>query len=191
MRTLGIDPGKNGFLCLLVDCGTAAEAAQGTMRFWPTPTIKVGKGTSNKQDYDVAAMRRILTDAAPTLVILEKQQAMCRADNERTQGTASSFSTGFGYGLWLGLIAGLGFCCQVVHPRTWQAKLLRDVQGTDTKARSITAAGRLFPTVDLRASDRCRKPHDGKADALLIAHYGRTYVAQEYAPIIELFADEK
>ena len=31
---------------------------------------------------------------------------------------------------------------------------------------------RQFPNVDLRKSERARKPHDGKVDALLIAWYG-------------------
>ena len=38
---------------------------------------------------------------------------------------------------------------------------------------SIIAAGRLFPSIDLRRSERARVAHDGKAEALLIAMYGR------------------
>lgn len=38
---------------------------------------------------------------------------------------------------------------------------------------SIKKAQELFPDVSLLASDRCKRPHDGLADALLIAEYGR------------------
>lgn len=163
MNVLGIDPGKDGFLCLLPRLSAPT--------FWPTPTVLLS-AKGSKCDYDVAAMRRILAETAADLVILEKQQAMPGSLHGRTQGTASSFSTGYGYGLWLGLIAGLGLRLVTVHPRTWQAKLCRDIPGDSTKARSIMAAGRLFPSVDLRATERCRKQHDGKADSLLLAYYG-------------------
>ena len=38
---------------------------------------------------------------------------------------------------------------------------------------SILKAGRLCPNVSLLATDRCFEPHDGLADALLIATYGK------------------
>jgi hypothetical protein len=161
LKIIGIDPGKDGFICLLGH----------TISFWPTPTIKIGKGDSQKRDYDVANMRAIILAAQPDLVVLEKQQAM-QGPEGRKQGVATTGQIMYGYGLWLGLIAGLGFRMVVVHPRTWQAKLLRDVQGESTKARSIIAAGRLFPTVDLRATERCRVAHNGKSDSLLLAYYG-------------------
>ena len=34
---------------------------------------------------------------------------------------------------------------------------------------------RLFPGVNLKATERCRKDHDGIAEALLIAEYGRRH----------------
>ena len=44
---------------------------------------------------------------------------------------------------------------------------------TDTKATSINAAQRLFPSVDFRRNEQCRKIDDNKVDALLMAEYGR------------------
>lgn len=166
MNIIGIDPGKDGFVCQLTD---------DLQRFWPTPTILIGKG--GKREYDVTSMRCILTAASPDLIVLEKQQAMPTELHGRKQGTASSFSTGYGYGLWVGLISGLGYRSIIIHPRTWQAKLHRDIPGDSTKGRSIIACGRLFPGVDLRATERCRTPHDGKADSLLLAYYGSLEVA--------------
>ena len=165
--TVGIDPGKDGFIC--------AIDSKGFLGAWPTPTLKIStKG--NKRGYDVAAMRRILVNASPDIVVIEKQQSMpgMLVKGKRVkQGVASSFSTGQGFGLWEGLVVGLGIKYMIVHPRTWQNVCIKDIPGDNTKARSIIAAGRNFPSVDLRKSDRCRIYHDGKADALNIAWYGR------------------
>ena len=166
MTVIGIDPGLDGYVSLVVGGDTDCQ---------PTPTLRVGKG--GKRDYDVAGMRRILLQWAtemgkPNIAVLEKQQAF------PGQGVSSTFSTGRGFGLWEGLVAGLGMPYTVVHAKTWQAKLLRDIPGDDTKGRSIIAASRLFPGVDLRKTPQCRKPHHGKADSLLLAKYGLLFLGE-------------
>lgn len=160
MNILAIDPGKDGFLCFMTDRGLA---------FFPTPTVKVGK---SKREYDTSAMRRTLREFGPCSVYIERQQAMRKSSNGRTQGTSSSFAIGLGYGLWQGLILGLGMPLTIVSPQQWQKVAFQGVSG-EGKERSIIAAGRLYPTVDLRKSELARKPHNGKADALLIAHWAK------------------
>lgn len=157
MIIIGIDPGKDGFIAILTDGGNP--------EFHPTPTIKISKG--GKRAYDTTEMKSILESADPDMVVLEKQQAM------PGQGVSSMFQIGLGFGLWQGIVIGLGFKIMIPHPRTWQKVMHRDIPGDDTKGRSILAAQRLFPDVDLRKSERARKPHDGKADSLLLAEYGR------------------
>ena len=44
---------------------------------------------------------------------------------------------------------------------------------TDTKAMSLLACKRIFPDIDLIDTERCKKPHDGKVDALLLMEYAR------------------
>ncbi len=51
--------------------------------------------------------------------------------------------------------------------------MLRGLPGKDTKTKSILAASRLFPRVDLRRTARSKVAHDGLTDALLIAEFGR------------------
>jgi len=46
--------------------------------------------------------------------------------------------------------------------------MVRDVEGTDQKARSVLAASRLWPALDLSL-----KKHHNRAEAALIAEYGR------------------
>lgn len=68
-----------------------------------------------------------------------------------------------------GIVSSLGMSYQITHPRTW-SKVMRDVEGTDLKARAIISAGRRFPDLDLSL-----KKHHNRADAALIAEFGRIY----------------
>lgn len=68
-----------------------------------------------------------------------------------------------------GIVSSLGMSYQITHPRTW-SKVMRDVEGTDLKARAIVSAGRRFPDLDLSL-----KKHHNRADAALIAEFGRLY----------------
>ena len=155
---IGIDPGKDG--------AVARYGADGDLYIELTPTVKV-----TKREYDVADMRRLLNSLAghATFAFLEKQQAW------HGQGVTSMFSIGQGYGLWEGLLVGLGIPYQVVRPQTWQREMLRDVQGKG-KARAILAATRMFPDTDFRRTPKCKGPHDGKCDAAMIAVYGHRYL---------------
>ena len=170
MIVVGIDPGKDG----AVACWSNVRTLPGHIVLPTvvcTPTIAAGKG--GKVEYDPDQMRNLLCASGADLVVLEKQQAFPK------QGVTSTGATMYGFGLWHGIIVGLMMSHVIVRPQTWQAVCLRDVQGSDTKTRSILAAQRLFPGVDLRVSERGRKPHHGKADALLMAWWGARHYAAE------------
>ena len=111
----------------------------------------------------MAAIRNLLFQARPNQVAIEKQHAM------PGQGVCSMFAIGEGFGLLSGIVAGLGFGLLHVPPKVWQADAHRGISGDNTKVKSIVAAQQLFPDVSLLASARCTKPHDGMADALMIA----------------------
>ena len=154
---LGIDNGLDGALVLLDSAGKVLHR-----RIMPTITVK-----DSKREYDEGAIVRLIRDWQPGHVILEKAQSMPE------QGVASTFSIGKGYGLIRGILAALEMPYTLAHPRTWQGVIFRDLPKSDTKAMSVIVAGRLWPAVDWRASDRCKKPHDGLTDAACIAEYGR------------------
>ena len=79
----------------------------------------------------------------------------------------------------------------LVQPKTWQGEIWNNQdmivsyktimrQGkecrqkvVDTKSTSINAARRLFPNIDLRKNERCKKTDDNKVDSLLMAEYAR------------------
>lgn len=86
------------------------------------------------------------------------------------QGTVSMFSFGQSYGFILGVLAALGIGVQLIPPGTWKKEF--SLIGKD-KAASIEVCKRLFPGVNLLATDKCRKDSDGMAEALLMAEYAR------------------
>ena len=90
------------------------------------------------------------------------------------QGLTSTLQTGKGFGILLGLLAGLEMPHQVVAAKAWQGKLFTGVKADlDTKIKSEIVAKRIFPSADFRKSDRARVAADGLTDAACIAEYAR------------------
>lgn len=85
------------------------------------------------------------------------------------QGVTSCFSFGESFGWLQGVLDAMHIPYELVRPQKWK----RVFSCTSDKNTSIAVARRLFPEVDLRRTTFCRKPHDGKAEALLIAEYAR------------------
>lgn len=158
MTAIGVDPGMDGAVAVLQE-GAIVDACLARQY-----VAKTGKGS--RQDYLPQEMSRLISKwASPsTLVVLERQGA------RPGQGTTSMFSTGMGYGLWIGILAALQVRYVLVHPSTWAAKLLKDSPG-EGKARAIHVCGRLLPELNL-VRPGCRKPHSGLADAGLLAYWG-------------------
>ena len=89
------------------------------------------------------------------------------------QGITSTFTTGMSFGLLQGVCVGLEVPVELVQARGWQKVMLAGMAQKDTKAASIKRCLELFPSVSLLATPRCKKPHDGMADALMIAEFGK------------------
>ena len=85
------------------------------------------------------------------------------------QGVTSCFSFGESFGWLQGVLDVMKIPYELVRPQKWKKMF----SCTSDKNTSIAVAQRLFPGVDLRRTPRCHKPHDGKAEALLLAEYGR------------------
>lgn len=145
----GIDPGKSGAIALI-----SGDLA----RVWDTPVASDGK----KSRYLLASMREILVASPNTMAFLEQAHAM------PGQGVTSMFAFGEGYGIWQGLLGGLQIPFEVVTPRAWKKEMLAGRPKGKSAAR--IRAQELFP--QLEPELRLVK-HDGRADALIIAEYGR------------------
>lgn len=167
MISVGIDPGLDGAVAKIV-FDSLGNWWEGNVEFYSVPVITKTKGKS-KRLYDEQGMGRLIRDlkhvAGDVFTTLEKAQPMPK------QGVSSTFSIGEGFGLWKGLLVGCEISHQIIHPRTWQKSVCKDVPG-DTKTKAILTAQRYFPKVDLRATERSKKPHTGRADALCMAIFG-------------------
>ena len=162
MIYIGIDNGLCGGVTVLDSDGNGSLKI---INKYLMPTIA---GKKSKREYNVPEMANILRPFAPenTFVILEFAQSMPK------QGIASSTKIGRGFGIWEGIIVALKLPYAIVHPRTWQKQMLSDINKKDTKQASAIIAHRLFPTENFKASERCKKDHDGLTDACLLAVYG-------------------
>lgn len=157
MIFVGIDPGLDG--------GIAFIEPNKKIVLHKTPII-------GGKDYDIQEMKNVIWFYKAV-----EADMFCTIENQISmpgQGLTSTLQTGKGFGIWLGLLAGLEIPYQVVAAISWQKKLFTGVKGNlDTKAKSEVIAKRLFPTADFRKSDRARVANDGLTDAACIAEYGR------------------
>lgn len=87
------------------------------------------------------------------------------------QGVSSTFNFGMNFGFIQGVLKAYGIPYELVTPQKWK----KEFSCTSDKNTSIEVCKRLFPNVNLKATDRCKKYHDGMAEALLIAEYGRRH----------------
>lgn len=177
---IGIDPGKTGAIVALTEAGDVLKHI--------TPTI----GTV----VDLVALIQILRDlnykgrdcADPPYAFIEDVHAIYGSSSGAT------FDFGFTCGAIQAAVASLCIPYTTVQPKVWQKEVYQGIPevrktpvvikkgnrkgqkkkgARDTKKMSLIAAKRLFPTVDFRKNEQCRKPHDGIVDAILIAEYGR------------------
>ena len=84
-------------------------------------------------------------------------------------GSAGNFGMNFGF--IQGVLKAYSIPYELVTPQKWK----KEFSCTSDKNTSIEVCKRLFPNVNLKATDRCKKDHDGIAEALLIAEYGRRH----------------
>lgn len=105
---------------------------------------------------------------------------------------SSTFNFGWIKGFLIGLLVAHKIPYTLVQPKEWQKEIWTNAdmvvhnkqiklkngkvvnrKEVETKATSINAVQRLFPKVDFRKNNRCRKVDDNKVDALLMAEYAR------------------
>lgn len=144
---IGIDPGQSGGIAAID--GDASHAV-------PMPL--------SGKDIDGHEIAKLLKNLTPSVVILEKVHAMPK------QGVSSTFKFGMGFGLVIGVCEALGIPYRLVTPQAWKKAVLAGT--TKDKDAAIAFVRRAYPTIDLTPG-RKRVPHDGIADAVCIAEYGR------------------
>ena len=161
MIYIGIDPGLSGAV------GVINESLPETLvTVHDTPTLEVDSSGKVRNKYNTAAMALLLEPFShpqhDVLVILEAVHSMPK------QGVASSFTFGEGLGMWKGIISAFGLTLEMPSPQRWKKAIMADM-GKDKDASRYKAI-QLFPSI---ASQLGRKKDDGRAEALLLAEYGR------------------
>lgn len=104
----------------------------------------------------------------------ENKQVVCYLEHVHAmpkQGVSSTFNFGMNFGFIQGVLRAYNISYELVTPQKWK----KEFSCTSNKNTSIEVCKRLFPGVNLKATDRCKKDHDGMAEALLIAEYGRRH----------------
>lgn len=152
MIVCGIDPGLSGGIAFIGGDPSAYRV--------PIKTQKIGKKT--KRYLDLVSIIKLLQDKKPDVVYIEKQQAMPR------QGVSSTFQTGFGYGIYIGLLVALNIKFVQVSPAMWKKTL--EVSKDKDLARA--RATELIPDLSHKWQ---KKVEDGVAEAAMIAYFGLSW----------------
>lgn len=88
------------------------------------------------------------------------------------QGVVSMFNFGQNFGFIQGVLKAYQIPFELVPPQKWK----KEFSVTSDKNTSIEVCKKLFPFVNLKATPRCKKDHDGMAEALLMAEYARRHL---------------
>ncbi len=143
---IGVDPGKRGAYAIMVT--KYDDVADIETKPWDDQKF-------------VDDMRQIVSDNGPDCVICTVE-AVHSLPHE---GVKSAFSFGKSCGYIEGVLRALQIPYQTVIPQKWK----KEWSLTNDKKQSIETCKKLYPSLSLRASERCRTDSDGLAEAALIA----------------------
>ena len=101
--------------------------------------------------------------------IIEKVHSM------PSQGVSSMFTFGMGYGMVRMAFTANDIPYQLVTPQAWKKHVLVGLE--KDKSATINYVARKYPKVNL-VPGRKKTPHDGIADAVCIAEYGKTLIRE-------------
>lgn len=148
---IGIDPGLTGAMAVLSPTGDLEHLAD-------LPVIRDGKLSW----IDGGRLQSLLIDALigrQARVIIERVGPMPR------QGVSSSFHFGMVFGSILSVCQARHLSIELVTPAVWK----RALGLSSDKRASLDKARLLYPTAELNLAK-----HDGRAEALLLAHWSLT-----------------
>lgn len=147
MIIIGIDPGLTGAIAILSDLPHVEPSIE---------DMPVADGS-----IDPAGLSALLANYDDArMAYVERVSAMPK------QGVSSTFKFGTGYGMVLGVLAALEIPYALVTPGVWKKAYGLSSDKEQCRARAL----QLFPAL---AGDMKRKKDHGRAEALLIAEWGR------------------
>ncbi len=153
MIICGIDPGVTGGITFMSERHLICKPV-------PIETYRVAGKT--KKFLAVASIVELLDDNSPSMIFIEKQQAM------PTQGVVSTFRTGLGYGIYLDLIVADGSKYLVFRQQVSKT----DLDVTTDQHQATHTPPKLMPDASVCWEKRSQ---DGIAESALIAYWGMNY----------------
>lgn len=157
MIIAGIDPGKTGALAIL--------HPDNSVEFFDVPRIVLKGKDKPAWSQWASEWGTVLNLASPDMVVIEGVAA------RPGQGVTSMFSFGQSLGFAHGIVSSVTSCpVHFVTPSVWKAKL-----GllNSNKGASREKCRTLFPST---VASLTRVKDDGRAEAALLAHYGRKFL---------------
>lgn len=149
---IGIDPGRSGALAFV-------RGSQFPPILFDMPMKKV----MNRHEVDGVALGEVLSKWRTfcSVAVIEHVHSM------PSDGVASAFIFGLRTGAVLGILQSLDFQIIRVHPAVWKSHYGL----SSDKQKSLDLAKKFFPQC---ASALKYKKYDGRAEALLMAHFATT-----------------
>lgn len=149
-RYLGCDPGSNGAVAMIADDGT----------------IEI-------YELQEDLLVKLCCDWS-------WDQCICAVEDVSSSpqmGVKSAFTFGKGFGFIQGVLKSNAIPFELVKPQKWKKEfgcnLDRSATTKQKKDKDIEVCKRLYPTVSLKRTPKCRTDDDGFADALLLATYAK------------------
>jgi len=147
----------SGAIAIISDSGTICGIED-------MPVVKVG----NRNEINIPRIVAIIRAFNPRIIFVEKMQPL----PAKMGGGIANFKRGGHLYLFRAICATLEIPLVEVPPKEWQKAY--HFSPKDTKAQSYLVAARMFPDVSFfKETARSKKILDGRADACLIAEYGR------------------
>ncbi|KAM7523007.1 hypothetical protein LguiA_012909 [Lonicera macranthoides] len=159
---IGIDPDVSGALALLKTDNSGSSSAQ----VFDSPHLKVLVGKRIRQRLDTKSIIELIQSfGAPSGTTAYLEQSLPYPQD----GKQGWWSGGFSYGLWIGVLVASGFTVVPVPSLLWKNEFKLSGNGS-SKDDSRELASTLFPSLCYLLK---RKKDHGRAEALLIAAYGK------------------
>ncbi|MBA0836025.1 hypothetical protein Goarm_008269 [Gossypium armourianum] len=135
-----------------------------------SPHLPVQVGNRVRKRLDARSIVRLLQSLEAPIVFTPGTAAYIEQSVPFPKdGKQGWWSGGFGYGLWIGILVASGFSVVPVSSLSWKREFELAGAGS-TKDDSRRLASTLFPSL----SDMLKRKKDhGRAEALLIATYGK------------------
>jgi crossover junction endodeoxyribonuclease RuvC len=158
---IGADPGMGGALALYTCYWDGDGVLTSSLDVDDMPSLDI----NGKRTMDMWKLSRLLEQWADQYDV--RNSAVERVHAMPKQGVTSAFSFGFSAGALQQAIASAGLPLTLIQPATWKA--LSGLRGgRENKDMSRQKASQMFPGF---AHLWARKKDEGRAEAVLLAHY--------------------